>query len=229
MEWPAILSVNTTAITILGYPLSWIELVGTLLYLWSVWLIARRRMLTWPIGIFSVLLYLVLFLQIRLYSDALEQVYYLGVSAYGWMAWRQSRTSGAALSARVVTARFSGRRALVAVAVVTLVAGLLLGIFMARIHLTLPAVFPEPASFPMLDAVTTVMSFAAMWLLARRRSEAWVYWILVDVAAIWIYWVKDVRFLSLLYVCLLFIAMRGLRDWMTESPREERAARLQEV
>jgi nicotinamide mononucleotide transporter len=85
-----LLSVNTIAFTVIGYPMSYIELVGTLLYLASVWLIARKNMLTWPVGIVSVLLYMALFYQIRLYSDALEQVYYLGASVYGWWYWRRS-------------------------------------------------------------------------------------------------------------------------------------------
>jgi nicotinamide mononucleotide transporter len=86
-----LLSVDTVFFTLLGYPMSYIEFVGTLLYLWSVWLISRRRLLTWPVGIVSVLLYMALFYQIRLYSDALEQIYYIGASVYGWWNWSKSR------------------------------------------------------------------------------------------------------------------------------------------
>ena len=67
-------SVNNIAFTILSYPMSYIEFIGTILYLWSVWLIARKQMLTWPVGIVSVLLYMALFYQIRLYSDTVEQI-----------------------------------------------------------------------------------------------------------------------------------------------------------
>src|SRR6185503_528973 len=84
-------SVSNIAFTVFGYPLSYVELFGTILYLWSVWLISQRRVLTWPVGIVSVLLYITLFYQIRLYSDAFEQVYYLGASAYGWWYWSRSR------------------------------------------------------------------------------------------------------------------------------------------
>lgn len=57
----AFLSVDNIAFTVLGYPMSYVELLGTILYLWSVWLIAHRRVLTWPVGIISVLLYMALF------------------------------------------------------------------------------------------------------------------------------------------------------------------------
>ena len=87
---PRILSIENVAFVILGYPMSYIELIGTVLYLWSVWLIAQRRILTWPIGIVSVLLYMMLFYQIQLYSDSLEQVYYLVAGVYGWWRWSHS-------------------------------------------------------------------------------------------------------------------------------------------
>lgn len=85
-----LLSIDTIAFTLLGYSMSYIELVGTVLYLWSVWLIARRNILTWPVGIVSVFLYMILFYQIQLYSDVIEQIYYLGASVYGWWLWRRS-------------------------------------------------------------------------------------------------------------------------------------------
>ena len=67
-------SVDKVLLTVLGYPMSYIEFAGTILYLWSVWLIAKRHILTWPVGIVSVLLYMILFYQIRLYSDTIEQI-----------------------------------------------------------------------------------------------------------------------------------------------------------
>lgn len=223
MSWTELFSVENTALTVLGYPLSWIELLGTVLYLWSVWLIARRRMLTWPVGILSVLLYLGLFMQIGLYSDALEQVYYLVISVYGWVTWNRS-PKVAAPGREQVVARFSPRRTWMAVLTGTSLVGLLLGLLMTDIHNLLPRVFTEPASYPFVDALTTAMSFTAMGLLALRRTEAWVYWIVVDVVAIWLYWVKDARFLSILYVVLLALAVKGLIDWLA-SDRDGKTVR----
>ena len=96
---------------------------------------------------------------------------------------------------------------------ITLGTGLALGGMISQIHLWLPQLFPEAAAFPWLDAVTTVMSFTAMAVMAMKRIESWWYWIGVDVIAIGLYYVKEVRFLSLLYVVLLGIAINGLRSW----------------
>ena len=57
------------------------------------------------------------------------------------------------------------------------------------------------------------MSFVAMWLLARKHIESWIYWIVVDVIGIGLYFAKDVKFISLLYVILLVLAIRGLINW----------------
>ena len=203
------LSTDTVLFTILGYPMSPVELVGTLLYLWSVWLIARRNMLTWPVGIASVLLYLALFYQIQLYADAFEQVYYLGASVYGWWYWSRSRQE-----ARVVADfRYSTRGAALLVAAVTALLSVAFGAVTSRLHVWMPAAFPKAASYPYIDAGTTIMSFTAMWLMARKRIESWTYWIAVDLIGIWLYFVKGVRFVSLLYVILLVLAIKGLGEW----------------
>jgi len=207
MTW--LLSEKAVFFTVLGYPLSYVEFFGTVTYLWSVWLIAKRNVWTWPVGIVSVLLYLLLFYQIRLYSDALEQVYYLGACAYGWWYW--SRTCRA--SNVVTDVLFSTPRAMVGALAVTGVLSALLGYVMGRIHVWSPSMFPEAASYPYVDAATTMMSFTAMWLMARKRIESWIYWVVVDVVGIWLYFVKDVRFVSLLYVILLGMAIKGYAGW----------------
>jgi nicotinamide mononucleotide transporter len=202
-------SVNNTAFTVFGYPLSYIELVGTVFYLWSVWLIARRRIWTWPIGIVAVILYMLIFYQIRLYSDALEQVYYLLASVYGWWHWLRSPREGAT----IVSVSFSDTKSILLWLVASVVLGVGLGAFMSRAHVLLPSIFPEAASYPYIDALTTIGSFTAMWLTARRRIESWVYWIVIDVVGIGLYYVKGVKFIALLYVILLGLASKGLVSW----------------
>jgi nicotinamide mononucleotide transporter len=203
------LSVDKIAFTVLGYPMSYVELIGTFLYLWSVWLISKRQVLTWPVGIVSVLLYMVLFYQIRLYSDTLEQVYYLGASIYGWILWNKSSKD----DGKIKDVTYGDGKSVLIWVVVTGILSIFVGVLMGKIHIFLPAIFPEAASYPFMDALTTIMSFTAMWLMARKRVESWVYWIIVDVIGIWLYFVKDVKFISLLYVILLIMAVNGLRSW----------------
>jgi len=210
------LSVDAIMLMVGDYPLSWIEFVGTALYFASVWLIARKNMLTWPLGIVAVILYGILFWQIRLYSDMLEQVYYLALSIWGWVSWRSVREKE-----RSLPTGFSPPREIGFWAAFTLAVGAALGFLVARLHLWLPALFPEAASYPFLDAFTTVASFVAMWLLARRRAESWAWWIVVDLIGVGLYWVKGVRFIALQYVVLLGMAAWGLWRWTRPKGGEE--------
>src|SRR5512145_1580164 len=217
-----LLRVDNIFFTILGYPMSYIEFTGTLLYLWSVWLIARRHMLTWPVGIVSVLLYMALFYQIRLYSDTLEQVYYLGASAYGWWYWSRSPQE----QHTIVDVGYSPRRAILIWVGITLVLSGVLGWTMSYVHIWMSSLFPEAASYPYIDALTTVMSLVAMWLMARKHTESWIYWIIVDLIGIGLYFAKDVKFIALLYVFLLVIAIRGLISWRKAGAQRSDAAEV---
>jgi nicotinamide mononucleotide transporter len=208
-------SVSNIFFEVLGYEVSYLEFVGTVAYFASVLLIARKNMLTWPIGILSVLLFMLLFYQVQLYSDALEQVYYLGASVVGWLLWRKHRVE------REIPSGFSSAKTLAVVAIGTATLGLALGAVMSSVHLWLPSFFALPAAFPYLDAITTVMSFAAMWLLVLRRTESWVYWILVDILAIYIYFSKGLLFLGLQYIALLAIAIFGLVSWVNRESEDK--------
>jgi nicotinamide mononucleotide transporter len=203
-----VFSVNTIFFTILEYPVSYLEFVGTVLYFTSVWLIARRNVLTWPIGIASVILYMMLFYQFNLYSDTIEQVYYLVASAFGWWFWSRGEKG------EKVATGFSNVKEISLWAVATVVLGLSLGAAMSSIHIWIPAIFPEPASLPYIDALTTVMSFSAMWLLTLKRAESWIYWILVDIAAVYVYFTKGIMFVGLQYIVLLGIAIYGFISWL---------------
>ena len=205
---PALLDIENTFFTIIGYPMSYIEFFGTIAYLLSVWLVAKKNLLTWPVGIFSVILYCLLFLQINLYADMIEQAYFLGMSLYGWWYWKQTLNNkedrAFAVSSRLTIAKSLA---------ITVLGGVGFGLFLMNADSILPKIFTEPASYPMIDAITTVASFVAMWLLSKKRVESWIYWIVVDVVAIWLYFIKDVKFLSLLYVILLGIAINGYLTW----------------
>ncbi|WP_419660063.1 nicotinamide riboside transporter PnuC [Desulfosarcina variabilis] len=209
----AFVDTDTIAVTFPGYPMSWIELIGTLFYLLSVWLIAKRNMLTWPSGIVSVVLFFFLFYQIRLYADALEQIYYLGACIYGWWFWKREEKIGAE---KVVSVGFSSPGTMAGWAAGTLIASTAGGLFMEKVHLYFPAVFPEAAAYPFIDTLTTLMSFTAMFLMARKKTESWIYWIIVDLIGIWLYYMKNVRFISVLYVLLLGLAIKGLWHWKTQ-------------
>lgn len=203
---------DRTIITIGGYAMSHLEFWGTVLYLWSVWLVGRGSVWTWPVGNVAVVLYAVLFWRIRLYADLAEQVYFFAAGCYGWWVWLRP---GRAVAAGAVGSPVGyGTRRGNAVWLAVIAAGSVSStLALMRVHLWLPLWFPEPAAYPFLDATTTVMSFVAMILMAWRRVECWYLWIVVDVVGIGLYAAKEVLLLSAVYGLFLLLAVKGLRYW----------------
>jgi len=220
-------SVKTIAFTLRGYSLSWLELIGTFVNLWGVWLMTRNRVLTWPVGIVGVVLFLLLFWQIQLYADCLEQIYYVVTGFWGWYLWKKSGKPDKGL-----ITRNTPRQNAIVVGLVG-VFSVLMGWANSHLHLWIPGWFAEAASFAYLDATTTVMSFAAQILMAWRRLECWFIWIAVDVIGIWLYWQKGVVFVAALYVVFLVLATNGLFSWAwqqnTASRSSDEAGCLQEA
>lgn len=207
-----LLDVNSIMLDIGGYPLSYIEFVGTIFYFLSVFLISKKKMLTWPIGIISVILYGILFYQIQLYSDMIEQMYYLLISIIGWVIWKKKQNE-----VSFIPTNWGSKKIVILSISTTIIFTILLTYCVSHFHLWFPKLFSEQASFPFLDSLTTIMSFIAMYLTTIRKNEGWIYWIIVDLIAIGLYWVKDVRFISIQYIVLLCMAIYGLLNWIRKN------------
>lgn len=215
----AFFNVNNIFFTFLGYPISYLEFVGTILNLVCVILVARRNILTWPIGIAGVVLFGVLFYQINLYADFFEQIYYFITGIMGWYMWAKLANKNDADDKVIVETNTwrSNLAWLGGIALTSVVATWAL----SNIHTWLPQFFAEPAALPAIDATTTVMSFAAQYLMMKRKLENWYLWIAVDIVAIWLYWYKEVPFVALLYLIFLGNALYGLWAWQRTTLREQ--------
>ena len=199
---------NQTFVEVLGYPLRFLELFGTLTGLVTVWLAARAHILTWPTGLVNNLAFFLLFYQVQLYADMLLQVYFFVISLYGWWHWQRSpgTTTG---NISVLTLRqriWLGMGAGVAAA--------LLGFGMSGIHRHLPRLFPQPAAYPYAHAFTTVLSILATGVMARKKIECWVLWILVDGVSIGLYSLRSIQLIALEYAVFLIICIFGFTQWL---------------
>lgn len=200
------LSVDNIMFTILGYEMSYIEFIGTLFNIACVYLVAKNNIINWPIGIVGSVLFAILFFQIQLYSDLLEQIYFIVTGFVGWYLWS---TRGKQEEKREVTWAGYYEWPLIILGTTMMTFGL--AMMMGNIHNVINGI--EPASYPGLDAATTAMSFVATVLLIYRRVEAWILWIIVDIIGIGLYYEKEVVFISLLYVAFLVLAVRGFFNW----------------
>lgn len=200
------LSIEYIAFSVGDYPISYIELVGTIFGMLTVYYAAKPDILTWPTAVINEFAFLGLFFQVQLYADMLLQVYFFIATCYGWYFWHRQPAG----EHRVHTLSTRSRVLyLVGLGLGTWV----LGMFMSRIHLLLPQYFALPAAYPFADAFTTVASVMAMVLLSRKRIENWWLWMAVDVVAVVLYYLRDIRLVSLEYVVFLLICVFGYIRW----------------
>ncbi len=190
-----------------GYRMSLLELLATLTGLAAVWLAARSNILTWLFALVNAVLFFILFYQVNLYSAMALQVFFFCNALYGWYNWQRSRSGD---QNPVTMLRHKQRVIWLAVIILGAMA---LGTIMSRIHLWLPDLFPERATFVYTDAMIAVMSIVASLLLAKLRLENWILWILVNLLSVAMYAMKGVMLVSLQYVIFLFMASYGLVEW----------------
>jgi nicotinamide mononucleotide transporter len=208
-------SVHNVFFTLLGYPMSYIEFWATVLIAVYVLLITRRIIWAWPLGLVVFTLFAILFYQVRLYSDFFEQFYYIGNCFYGWYSWKKAEGEKKELDVTYAT----GKARLAAILIIA-AGGTLLGFVMSRIHIYLPSLFPNPAAYPYIDATATVMGFVAAALSAQRKIESWCLWICVNIICIGLYYARGVKFVMLLYIFFLALAINGLISWSKELRRK---------
>lgn len=185
---------------------SWIEIIGLITGVWSGILLIQNKILTWPIGIVFVVSSLIIYWQAALYGDFILYIVFFIQYCYGWYAWR----SYSSMNVEQQISRAS-RRSLLWIALLSS-----MGIYLfARFIIWLPGQFDgmAPASLPYWDSTTSVLTVAAMYLIARRQIENWIFLFVVDVLAAGIYWYKGYYYFSLLYVIYIGFAIWGYRSW----------------
>jgi nicotinamide mononucleotide transporter len=200
-------NIDTILFEALGYRMSLLELLATLTGLAAVWLAARSNIMTWLFALINAVLFFILFYQVNLYSAMALQVFFFCNALYGWYNWRKSENG----DKKPVTMLVHKQR-VIWLAVIILGA-FALGTIMTRIHIWLPDLFPERASFVYTDAMIAVMSIVASLLLAKLKLENWILWILVNLMSVAMYTMKGVMLVSIQYVIFLVMATYGFVEW----------------
>jgi nicotinamide mononucleotide transporter len=185
------------------------EALGSLLGLAYLLLAVRRNLLCWLCAFLSTAIYLVLFAQVSLYMQSLLQVFYLVMAVYGFLNWRRGRTEAGDVRIESWTVNRH-----VTVALIVIIASLINGWW-------LETYTDSPA--PYLDSFVTWGSVVTTWMVARRIIENWLYWIVVDGVAAWLYYSQGLLATTVLFVIYLGIVVRGYFVWRREQTLQNRA------
>ncbi|MEI7505170.1 MAG: nicotinamide riboside transporter PnuC, partial [Paludibacter sp.] len=146
---------------------NWIELVGAVLSLIYLDLSIRQKVSLWFYGIVSSLFYIVIFFQTKFYADMSLQFYYVVISIYGWMNWKNGQSEN---GDELPTNQLSKR--------LTLNLVLATGLIYIVYYLVLSR-FTD-STIPKADSLVGALSVVGTWMLARKLIENWLVWIFAD-------------------------------------------------
>ena len=186
----------------------------------------RENILVYPTGIISTGLYVYLLSQWALYGDLIINIYYTLMSLYGWYMW--TRVSEESHKTIQIT-RVNSLDKLKAFTIFAFTAIFVIVVyryyevmpdlnFMDSINyafqkLTSGNLIEFRKATPYLDTFTTAAAFVAMWLMANKKIENWIFWIITNIVSIPLYFVKGYGFTGIQYIIFLGLAFLGYKEW----------------
>ena len=178
-----------------------IELLGAILGVLYIFFSIRQSILTWPVGLITSALYIIVFFQSKFYADMGLQVYYVIISIYGWYFWLKGKTSANSNSVQV--RRVNKKLCLKLTGISVLLYFVILIILLN---------FTD-SDVPYMDSFTTALSIVATWMLAKKYIEHWLIWIFVDLFSSGLYIYKNLWPTVILFLIYTVMAWLGYIEW----------------
>jgi nicotinamide mononucleotide transporter len=176
-----------------------VEIIAVMFGLASVWSMKKESILAFPFGIINVLVYVYICFISKLYAYAGINVFFALMSVYGWINWSRKGEDDSA-----VRVSWCSVKELV-------LEGAALIVFFIVLRILLVKYTDSPV--PTWDALTTAIYIIAMWLLARKKIENWIAWILGDTISIGLFAWQHLYFSSFQFLVFTIIAVLGFLEW----------------
>jgi nicotinamide mononucleotide transporter len=179
--------------------MSLVEIIGFIFGIAGIWLTIKENIWCFPVGLINVIVSLVLFYQQKLYSDAIQQFVYIILLSYGWYKWisRKIETEELKIS-------FSSEKLLIVLFLICIFFSATAGVIFKNY---------TDASLPYWDTTATALSFTAQWMIAKKKIENWILWMVVNIMYIGIYIYKDLFLYAFLFFIYLILAIQGWIEW----------------
>lgn len=177
---------------------SWLEITAVVFGLMSVWYSKQENILVYPTGIVSVLIYLYITFEYKLYADTGINGYYLIMSIYGWYHWTHPNDNSPQISITINSNKENIISALI----------LIVAFISIRFGLNY-----TDSDVPIWDALTTSTAITGMWLMARKKIENWIAWIITDLISVPLYLYKGLPFTAIQFLIFTILAIWGFFSW----------------
>jgi nicotinamide mononucleotide transporter len=186
-----------------------LEAVAVIMGIVSVWYSRKENILVYPTGLINTTLYIYLSYKGHLLGEASVNLYYTLMSIYGWYLWTRKKEdqSGFVLQITRSDKKQWVQQLLFFVCIYT-------GIYFL---LTYAKSAFAPEAIPWADAFASATAYTGMWLMAKKKVESWIWWILTNIASIPLYFIKGYAFTSVQFIVLLILAIAGLISWQQKA------------
>ena len=178
-----------------------LEIAAVLFGIASVYFAKQEKIAVYPTGIVSTVIYVYVCWTFELYGDFLINIYYTAMSIYGWILW--SKINGDQTKLQIT---YSTRKDWIKASAIFLSTAIL--VVLVYRYFDRFDRFTDYA-----DTFTTGMFFAAMWLMANKKIEHWILWIIANSISIPLYLVKGLGFTAIQYFLFLILAYQGWLAW----------------
>lgn len=176
------------------------EVIAVILGIAYVLLAAKESVWCWVAGFFSTLIYTYIFIEGKLYFSSILNLFYMGMSIYGFILWKKGVIQE---DTKLKVTSWSYRRQGIAI----------LGAAVSSFALALFFGEMLNARMPYLDASVTVFSMLATWMLAHKIIQTWIFWVVIDTAAIVLYWSTGYHITIILFMFYIVLALYGYASW----------------
>lgn len=185
------------------YPVLFIilEIIAVIFGFLSVWYSKQNNILVYPTGIVSTIIFVYLLWQWQLLGDMMINAYYFSMSIYGWYIWTRKVDPEHYTPITSTTKKEQFQSVFIFIATL---------IFVFAVY----EYFDRWNNWTAyVDTITTAIFFVGMWLMAKRKIENWIYWIIGDIISVPLYFYKGLTFTSLQYLAFTIIAIYGYKAW----------------
>lgn len=204
----------------------------------SVFFAKKESILVYPTGIISTGIYVYLLSQWNLYGDLIINIYYTLMSIFGWYMWSKvidDKNNHIAISRTNYLDKLKAIGIFVFTSIFVIVVyryynvmpnelNLKESVNYAITNLTSGNLHDFRKATPFIDTFTTGIFFSAMWLMALKKIENWILWIVGNIASIPLYFVKGYGFTGIQYLIFLILAIQGYRAWKKHLSNNRRIA-----
>ena len=178
-----------------------LEITAIIFGLLSVWYAKKDNIWVFPTGIISTVIYTYLLCKWNLLGDMMINFYYAVMSVYGWYHW--TRKKGDVVEFPISKMDTYEKKVSIVLFIGTVV-------FVVAVY-TFFDKFTHWTSY--VDTFVTGIFFVGMWLMARRKIENWILWIVGDIISIPMYFAKGYSFTSIQYLIFTIVAVFGYLEW----------------